>query len=79
MLLQPNKNANPDLTVLAISSFMLQRLKRQKVEVYSDLYEALLSHNKRAASLMDPALSFLYLLDLVEYHIKNDLIEYTGK
>lgn len=79
MLLQPNKNANPDLTILAASSFMLKRLKRLKLELYSDLYQELLSHDKNAGALMDAALSFLYLLGLVEYHAKNDLIEYTGR
>ncbi|PSV38018.1 ABC-three component system middle component 8 [Photobacterium sp. GB-210] len=79
MLLKPNKNSHPDLTVLAVSSFLLKRIKLKKVEPYSDLYEALKKNNKKAISLLDLSLEFLFILGLVEYHEKNDLIEYIGQ
>jgi len=79
MLLEPNKNSHPDLTVLAVSSFLLKRVKSKKVESYSDLYEALKKKNNKAISLLDLSLEFLFILGLVEYHDKNDLIEYVGQ
>ncbi|HIF9391769.1 TPA: ABC-three component system middle component 8 [Photobacterium damselae] len=79
MLLKPNKNSHPDLTILAISSFLLKRIKSKKVEPYSNLYDALKKKNEKAISLLDLSLEFLFILGLVEYHEKNDLIEYIGQ
>lgn len=79
MLLQPNKNADPDLTIMAASTFILKRLKKSKFESYSDLHHALTKNNKKSASLLQLSLEFLFLLGLIKYHEKNDLIEYTGK
>jgi hypothetical protein len=79
MLLKPNKNSHPDLTVLAVSSFLLKRVKNKKVESYSDLYEALKKYNRNAISLLDLSLGFLFILGLIEYHGKNDVLEYTGQ
>jgi hypothetical protein len=78
MLLKPNKNANPDLTVMAASSFLLKRIKKNRLETITELKLALLENDKSSTSLIEPALEFLFLLGLIEYHTKNDLIEYTG-
>ncbi len=78
MLLKPNKNANPDLTVMAVSSFLLKRIKKNRLETITELKLALLDNDKNSTSLIEPALEFLFLLGLIEYHTKNDLIEYTG-
>lgn len=79
MLLQPNKNANPDLTIMAASTYILNRLKKVQFESYSDLHDALMKKDKKIASLLQLSLEFLFLLGLIEYHGKNDLIEYKGK
>ncbi|HDM8234420.1 TPA: hypothetical protein P0E28_003864 [Vibrio campbellii] len=79
MLLQPNKNSHPDLTVLAVSSFLLKRIKYKKVVPYSSLYEELKKKNEKAIYLLDLSLEFLFILGLIEYHEKNDLVEYIGK
>lgn len=79
MLLQPNKNANPDLTVLAASTYILKRLKKSQLESYSDLHHLLIKKDKKMASLLQLSLEFLFILGLIEYHEKNDLIEYKGK
>ena len=78
MLLQPNKNANPDLTVLAVTAFLLKRLKKSRFESYTDLREALVAHNKNTSSLFVSSLNFLFILGLIDYHTKNDLVEYVG-
>ena len=78
MLLKPNKNANPDLTVMAVSYFLLKRIKKNRLETITELKLALLENDKSSTSLIEPALEFLFLLGIIEYHTKNDLIEYTG-
>ncbi|HIF5960192.1 TPA: ABC-three component system middle component 8 [Vibrio parahaemolyticus] len=78
MWLKPNKNANPDLTILAASSLILSRLKKNRFETISDLRLALLKYHKDSVCLLEPSLEFLFLLGLLEYHPKNDLIEYIG-
>ncbi len=78
MLLLPNKNAHPDLTIIAISSFILKLLKKQRFETITNLKLAVKEHNKDATALLELSLEFLFLLGLVEYHTKNDLVEYIG-
>ena len=79
MLLLPNKNAHPDLTVLSVAAFLLDFLMKHRIARFLELYERLSKHEPRALSLFEPALETLYVLGLIEYHKKNDLIEYTGK
>lgn len=78
MLLKPNKNADPDLTIMATSTFLLKELKKNQFEKITELRLALMENNKNAAALLEPSLELLFILGLVEYHPKNDLIEYTG-
>ena len=76
MLLFPSKNMDPDLTVIAISSVMLKHLKKSRFETIENLRNILLQYNKRSSSLLVPSLQLLFLLGLIEYHSKNDLVEY---
>lgn len=78
MLLKPNKNADPDLTILATSTLLLKRLAKKQFGTITDLRLILMANNKNSVSLLEPSLEFLFLLGLVEYHPKNDLIEYLG-
>ncbi|PSB84827.1 hypothetical protein C5F64_12790 [Photobacterium damselae subsp. damselae] len=78
MLLKPNKNANPDLTILAASSLILTKLRKSQFETITDLRLVLHENNKDSTSLLESSLEFLFLLGLIEYHQKNDLIEYIG-
>ena len=78
MLLSPNKNADPDLTIMAISTSILSLLKKNKFETITDLRLSIMKENKNSVSLLEPSLEFLFLLGLVTYHPKNDLIEYLG-
>ena len=78
MLLKPNKNADPDLTIMASSALLLKRLKNKQIETITDLRLILIESNKDSVSLLEPSLEFLFLLGLIEYHPKNDLIEYKG-
>ncbi|MFQ1782440.1 ABC-three component system middle component 8 [Aeromonas veronii] len=78
MLLIPNKNSHPDLTIMAAATFILKRIIKKRVETYSDIYEALKKKDERVVSLLDLSLELLFILGLIEYHEKNDLIEYVG-
>ncbi|WP_338327847.1 ABC-three component system middle component 8 [Rosenbergiella epipactidis] len=63
---------------MATSAFLLKELKKNQFEKITDLRLVLMEHNKNTVSLLEPSLEFLFILGLVEYHPKNDLIEYTG-
>lgn len=79
-MLRPYKHAHPDKTVVALASMLLRKLREQRLLDY----DSLSAHaSKRlgldAEALFLPALSFLYLLGLVEYHPTTDSIEYVGQ
>ncbi|WP_338019945.1 ABC-three component system middle component 8 [Rahnella ecdela] len=63
---------------MAISAFLLKKLQKNQFEKFTDLRLALVEHHKDSVSLLEPSLEFLFILGLVEYHPKNDLVEYTG-
>lgn len=78
-MLRPTKHSHPDRTVVHISMLLLARLKKRRI----DDYDSLRVFAKRTVLggdvLFMPALNFLYLLGLVEYHSKNDTLEYVGQ
>ncbi len=77
-MLRPTKHSHPDRTVVNASLLLLARLKTRRL----DDYDSLRSYAKKAVAggdvLFLPALSFLYLLGLIDYHPKTDAIEYVG-
>ena len=77
-MLRPSKHSHPDRTVVNVSMLLLGRLKSKRVEDY----DALLGFAKKSVAggdvLFLPALSFLYLLGLIEYQPKTDAFEYRG-
>ncbi len=79
MNLLPNKNSHPDLTILAVSAFLIKMLSKSRIEKYSDLYASLEKYDKRAVNLFNPALNLLFSFGVIEYHSKNDVIEWLKK
>lgn len=89
-MLRPTKHSHPDKTIMYISYILLKHIKEKRL----DSYEALKEHVKVKTRLSDkeyetkntssadflfvPALSFLYILGLIEYRPKTDSIEYVG-
>jgi hypothetical protein len=77
-MLRPTKHSHPDRTVINVALVLLTRLKKIRVDEYS----ALRSFAKKKVGggdiLFLPALNFLFLLGLVDYHAKTDAIEYLG-
>jgi hypothetical protein len=77
-MLRPSKHSHPDRTVINVALLLLGRLKKRRLDNYDDLR----SFAKRAITGGDvlylPALNFLFLLGLIEYHSKTDAVEYLG-
>jgi hypothetical protein len=77
-MLRPTKHSHPDRTVINASLILLARLKKRRLDDYSDL----LGYAKKTINggdvLFLPGLNFLFLLGLVEYHPKTDSVEYVG-
>jgi hypothetical protein len=77
-MLRPTKHSHPDRTVIYVSLLLLKRLKKSRLDEYNELYK----YAKKAVIggdvLFLPALNFLYLLGLVDYHPKTDALEYVG-
>ncbi|MCP4664368.1 MAG: hypothetical protein GY856_53985 [bacterium] len=77
-MLRPTKHSHPDHTVIYVSLRLLAWLKTRRL----DDYDALRKYAKETVPggdvLFLPALSFLYLLGLIEYRPKTDAVEYVG-
>lgn len=78
-MLKPSKHSHPDRTVINVALLVLGRLRQQRLCTY----DSLLAYARKAVNggdvLFLPSLNFLYLLGLIEYHPKNDAIEYVGQ
>nr|WP_025828996.1 ABC-three component system middle component 8 [Acetobacter persici] len=78
-MLRPSKHAHPDRTVINVALVLLKRLQTMRLCDYSTL----LAFARKAISggdvLFLPALNFLFLLGVVEYHPKTDSFEYVGQ
>lgn len=77
-MLRPTKHSHPDRTVINVSLLLLGRLKARRV----DEYDVLRKYAKKSVAggdvLFLPALNFLFLMGLVDYHPKTDAVEYVG-
>lgn len=78
MILRPTKHAHPDRTVISLSLLLLARLKTRRLEDYYSLRRFAKRSVKSGDVLFLPALSFLFLIGLVEYRPKTDSVEYLG-
>jgi hypothetical protein len=77
-MLIPSKHTEINHTLLAVSASLLRHMRLKKVEHYTDLRELIRARSFADDVLFVPALSFLFVLGLIEYRPKADLIEYTG-
>ena len=79
MMIRPNKHNHPDKTVVYASFLMLNALKKTRVVPYNDLLNLVKSKITSGEYLFLPALNFLFLLGLVNYQPKTDILEYIEK
>ncbi len=77
-MLRPTKHSHPDHTVINVSLLLLARLKARRVDEYDVLRKFAKKSVVGGDVLFLPALNFLYLMGLIEYHPKTDAVEYVG-
>lgn len=76
MIIRPNKHSHPDKTVVYASFLILKELKKKRLVSYSKLLNLVKSKITSGEYLFVPALNFLFLLGLVEYQPKTDMLEF---
>ena len=67
-MLKPDKHTNPVLSVVNIAGLIIERIRNDEIVSYDDLLSNLV--NQTSESVKDIflySLSFLYLLDKIEY------------
>lgn len=77
-MLRPTKHSHPDRTVINASLILLKRLKNNRTASYDELRLYLRGSVLGGDAFFMPALSFLYILGVVEYRPKTDALEYVG-
>lgn len=76
-MLSAKKHLNLDTSVIRIAAIILRELGRKGVVEFEKLRALVLRRVGPDGDVMFlPALSFLFLVGKVEYHLKNDTIEY---
>jgi ABC-three component (ABC-3C) system Middle Component 8 len=77
-MLRPTKHSHPDRTAINVSLLVLARLKMRRIVEYDSLRSYIKKNINGGDVLFLPALNFLYLLGLIDYHPKTDAVEYVG-
>ncbi len=77
-MLRPTKHSHPDRTVINASVLILGRIRSRRLEDYGKLQKFSKKMVSGGDVLFLPALNFLFLLGLIEYHPKTDAVEYVG-
>jgi hypothetical protein len=68
-----DKNTDPSLTIIFISSLIMKSLDENEIIPYSDLKDYVVSNTSEKADYVIPyALSFLYTINKIEYIVELD-------
>lgn len=78
-MIRPTRHNHPDKTLIFTSYLMLQQVKSKRIVDYSTLFKYVKENVTSGEFLFLPALNFLYLLGLIQYHKRTDSIEYIEK
>ena len=78
MMLRPTKHSHPDRTVINVALLLMGRLKKRRLDDYDSLRKYAKTVVIGGDVLFLPALSFLYLIGLIDYRPKTDAVEYVG-
>jgi len=77
-MLRPTKHMNLDISVLRISSCVIDILKKHKMIRHDELLEEVIqSIGSDARIIFVPSISFLYIIGLIDYDLKTDSFVYT--
>lgn len=75
-MITPNSFLDLDNSVLRISSIILKVLNNKKIMTYDEILKYLLKkEGENILLVLLNALSFLYILGTIEYHLKTDSFE----
>jgi hypothetical protein len=78
-MLTPRKSLNLETSVLRISALMLRELQKRGVIEFERLRALVVRRVGTDGELVFlSALNFLFLLGRVEYHLKNDTLEFKA-
>ena len=77
-MLSPTKHLDLDRSVLWVSGIILSELKRRRVLSFEAVRKLIKRRVKDDNDIvLIPALSFLYLVGRLDYHLKTDSFEYA--
>ena len=76
MMMRPTKHSHPDQTIINVSLLLLSKLKKSRLDKYDTLRNYAKKNVIGGDVLFLPALNFLFLMGLVEYRPKTDIVEY---
>jgi hypothetical protein len=77
-MLRPTKHSHPDRTVINVAVLLIKGLSSRRLAGYDELRSQVQRTVKGGEVLFLPALNFLFLLGLIDYHAKTDSVEYLG-
>ena len=78
-MLTPRKHLDLDVSLLRVSAIILKNLQRSRTLQLESLRSKVRRFAGNDAEIVFlPALSFLYVLGKVQYHGKNDTLEYIA-
>ncbi len=72
----PTKHTNPDQTAIYAATLMLKYLTKNRICNFNELKSFIEKNIEGGEFLFIPALSILFLLGKIKYHIKTDSIEF---
>ena len=76
-MLSAEKHLNLDTSVIRVAAIILRELGRKGVVEFERLRALVIRRvGPDGAVIFLPAVSFLFLVGKVEYHLKNDTLEY---
>lgn len=79
-MITPTKYMDLDLSVVRVSSLIIKQFEKNKILGYSELFEYLVGKvGEDIRHVFVPALDFLYLLGMIDYHLQTDAIEFLEK
>lgn len=75
-MLKPDKHTNPTLSVINIAALIIAETRKNEIIGYTDLLNALIKQTSASVKeVYNYALSFLYLLDKIEYLPELDALQ----
>lgn len=77
-MLKPTKHSDPDRTVLAVSTLVLARLAKRRIETFDRLRDFVINKVDGGDFLFLPAINFLFLVGVIDYHSKTDSFEFLS-